>query len=93
MVSSAATVNPTTDAIFGLKSPILSKIVLHAKVASATSTVSQPTKSKYVRIPGNLFPFMPNIARDKVIVGAFDFLPAKELIPTIKKLKRVPSGC
>jgi hypothetical protein len=33
---------------------------------------------------------MPNVALDKVIVGAFDFLPAKELIPTIKKLKIVP---
>ena len=90
MVSSAARVNPTTEAIFGLKLPIRSKMVLHANVASAIRTVSQPTKSKYVRIPGNLFPFMPNVARDKVIVGAFDFLPAKELIPTIKKLNIVP---
>ena len=33
---------------------------------------------------------MPKVALDKVIVGAFDFLPANELIATIKKLNIVP---
>mgnify|MGYP003343557253 CR=1 FL=1 len=43
----------------------------------------------------SIFPFTPKIARDKVIVGAFDFLPAKELIatkvndPTVPKIAAV----
>ena len=35
-------------------------------------------------------PFTPNVARDKTIVGAFDFLPASELIPTKRNERTVP---
>jgi hypothetical protein len=37
-----------------------------------------------------MFPLTPKAARDKIIVGAFDFLPASELIPTTRKDKTVP---
>jgi hypothetical protein len=35
-------------------------------------------------------PFTPNVARERTIVGAFDFLPARELIPTKEKERTVP---
>ena len=36
------------------------------------------------------FPLTPNDARDKTIVGALDFLPASELIPTKRNERTVP---
>ena len=53
-----------------------------ASVASETSTVSQPTKTRYESTPGMTFPFTPNAARDRVMVGALDRLPASEETPT-----------
>lgn len=71
--------------------PIRSKTVPLANVANETSTVSQPTKVKYERRPGIRFPFTPNDARDSVIVGALDFLPASELTPTNANEPTVPT--
>ena len=62
-----------------------------ASVASETRTVSQPTKIMYESAPGTIFPFTPNDARDKTIVGALERLPAKDEIPTNKKERPAPS--
>ena len=59
-------------------------------MARDTKTVSQPTNIKYDKIPGNIFPLTPNAALDKVMVGAFARLPARDEIPTNKKLLTVP---
>jgi hypothetical protein len=59
-------------------------------VLARRTTVSQPTKIRYERAPGKRFPFTPKVARDKTIVGAFDFLPASELTPTSKNERTVP---
>jgi hypothetical protein len=45
---------------------------------------------RYESAPGMRFPFTPNVARERTIVGAFDFLPASELTPTNKKERTVP---
>jgi len=37
-------------------------------------------------------PLTPKVARDRTIVGAFDFFPASELIPTSKKERTVPTN-
>ena len=42
------------------------------------------------RIPGITLPRTPNVARERTIVGAFDFLPARELIPTSENERTVP---
>ena len=62
--------------------PSLAKTVCAASVASDTRTVSQPTKTRYESRPGKTFPLTPNAARESVIVGAFERLPAIELTPT-----------
>jgi hypothetical protein len=61
-----------------------------ARVASETKTVSQPTKTRYERKLGTRFPFIPNTARDKTIVGALERFPANELNPTKEKERIVP---
>ena len=66
------------------------KIVPVANVASETRTVSQPTKTRYDINPGTIFPLTPKTARDRTMVGAFDFLPARELNPTSKNERTVP---
>jgi hypothetical protein len=66
------------------------KTVPVAKVARDTRTVSQPTKMRYERAPGIRLPLTPNVARERTIVGAFDFLPAKELTPTRRNERTVP---
>jgi hypothetical protein len=38
-----------------------------------------------------MLPFTPKDARDKTIVGAFDRLPAKELMPTKRNEPKVPN--
>jgi hypothetical protein len=40
--------------------------------------------------PGNTFPFTPKAARERTIVVALDFFPAKELNPTSKNERTVP---
>ena len=65
-------------------------IVPVASVASETKTVSHPTKTRYERKPGTIFPLIPKIARDCTIVGAFDLLPASELKPTNVNERTVP---
>jgi hypothetical protein len=40
--------------------------------------------------PGMTLPFTPKTARERTIVGAFDFFPASELNPTNKKDRTVP---
>jgi hypothetical protein len=59
-------------------------------VARETKTVSQPTKIKYDKKPGNRFPLTPNAALDNVMVGALARLPARDEIATNEKLPRVP---
>ena len=66
-------------------------IVPVASVARETKTVSQPTKTRYESRPGTRFPLIPNTARDKTIVGALDLLPARELNPTSRKERIVPT--
>ena len=66
------------------------KTVPVARVAKETRTVSQPTKIKYESAPGNLLPCTPKDARERIMVGAFERLPASELIPTNKKEPIVP---
>ena len=75
---------------FGSIPPTRVKTVSVASVASATRTVSQPTKIKYEKRPGTIFPLTPKAARESVIVGALARLPASELIPTKKKEPIVP---
>src|SRR5487761_2592584 len=65
--------------------PSRAKMVSVARVASETSTVSQPTKIKYESRPGTILPRTPKAARERVIVGALDFFPANELTPTRTK--------
>ena len=90
MVKPPANKNPKTLEISGSTLPTLVKTVSEAKVASETKTVSQPTNIKYERRPGTIFPLTPKAALDKVMVGAFARLPAREEIPTKKKLLTVP---
>ena len=85
-----ATINPQTIAILRSTFPTRSNTVPVARVASETKTVSQPTKTKYERNPGNTLPLTPKAARERTIVVAFDFLPARELKPTTKKDSIVP---
>jgi len=66
------------------------KTVPVASVASDIRTISQPTKIKYESRPGITLPLTPKLARDRTIVGAFDFFPASELNPTSKKESTVP---
>jgi hypothetical protein len=66
------------------------KTVSEANVARDTKTVSQPTKIKYDKKPGNRFPLTPNAAREIVIVGAFARLPARDEIATNEKLPIEP---
>jgi hypothetical protein len=70
--------------------PTRANTVPVAKVARETKTVSHPTKIKYDNAPGRMLPFTPKDARDNTIVGAFDLLPAKELMPTNRKEPKVP---
>jgi len=70
--------------------PTRTKTVPVARVASETRTVSQPTKMRYDSAPGMRFPFTPKVARERTIVGALDFFPAKELTPTSKNERTVP---
>ena len=72
--------------------PIRAKIVPVAKVARDTRTISHPTKIRYDSAPGTLLPLTPNEARDKTIVGAFERLPARELIPTKRNDPIVPKN-
>ena len=90
-VSDTAMTNPIIIAIFRSTLPIRSNTVPVAKVASDTKTVSQPTSNKYVKAPGNTLPFTPKAARERTIVVALDFFPAKELKPTSKKESTVPA--
>ena len=62
-----------------------------AKVANETNTVSQPTNTKYESKPGNTLPLTPNAARESVMVGALELLPANELTPTRAKEPTVPT--
>ena len=75
---------------FGSIPPTRVRTVSVASVASATKTVSQPTKINYENRPGTIFPLTPKAARESVIVGAFARFPASELIPTKKKEAIVP---
>ena len=89
-VSETAITNPRIKARFWSTPPILEKTVPVARVARETKTVSHPTKIKYERNPGTMLPLTPKEARANTIVGAFERLPAKELIPTKKKEQIVP---
>jgi hypothetical protein len=89
-VSDTAITNPRIKARFWSTPPILEKTVPVARVARETKTVSHPTKIKYERNPGTMLPLTPKEARANTIVGAFERLPAKELIPTKKKEQMVP---
>jgi hypothetical protein len=89
-VSDTDKTNPIIIAVLWLRWPTRTKTVPVAKVASETNTVSQPTKIKYESAPGMRLPFTPKVARDRTIVGAFDFLPARELTPTRRKERTVP---
>ena len=89
-VKVAARVKPSSKERFRSIPPIRAKIVPVANVARDTRTISQPTKIKYESAPGTLLPLTPNDARDRTIVGAFERLPASELIPTNKKDPIVP---
>ena len=90
MVSETAMTNPRIKARFWSTPPIREKTVPVASVASETKTVSQPTKIKYESTPGTMLPFTPKDARARTMVGAFERLPASELIPTKKKEHMVP---
>ena len=90
VVSEAAIKKPRTNAILRSNEVALSKTVPVASVASETRTVSQPTKTKYESSPGNKFPLTPNAARERVMVGALERLPASELTPTNANEPKVP---
>ena len=68
-VKPAATIKPKRPARLWLIWPKRPKTVWAANVASETKTVSQPTKIRYERNPGNILPFTPKAARESVIVG------------------------
>ena len=90
-VIDTAIMNPRTIATFLSTLPTRSKTVPVANVASEISTVSHPTKTKYERKPGRTLPLTPKAARESTIVVALDFFPARELKPTIKNERTVPS--
>ena len=71
--------------------PTLAKTVPEAKVAKETRTVSHPTKIKYESTPGIRLPRTPKAARESTIVGALDFFPARELTPTKRNERIVPT--
>ena len=90
-MSDAAIKNPSINAILRSSDVARSKTVPVASVASETKTVSQPTKTKYESKPGNRLPFTPKAARESVMVGALERLPASELTPTNAKEPTVPT--
>ena len=90
MVKPPANKNPKTLDKLTSRWPTLVNTVSVAKVARETKTVSQPTNIKYERSPGTIFPLTPKAALDKVMVGALARLPARDEIPTKKKLLSVP---
>src|SRR5688500_10786602 len=71
--------------------PIRSKTVAVASVASATSTVSQPTRSTHDTNEGSLLPLTPNAAREITMVGAEPRVPASETKPTSRNENTVPT--
>ena len=90
IVNPPASKNPKIFDRSGPIFPTLVKTVSEANVARDTKTVSQPTKIKYDKKPGNRFPLTPNAARESVIVGALARLPARDEIATNEKLPIVP---
>src|SRR3984957_11019862 len=61
-----------------------------ASVASAVSTISQPTLSIHETSAGSLFPCTPNAARDSTSVGADPRLPATAMKPTSRNETTIP---
>jgi hypothetical protein len=91
MTSPAETMKPMISARLWLMWPTRTSTVREAKVASATNTVSHPTNVRYERNPGRTFPFTPKAARERVMVGALERLPAIELTATRPKELIVPT--
>ncbi|CAB4535959.1 unannotated protein [freshwater metagenome] len=89
-VSATAITKPKIIAVLCSRWPTLTKTVPVARVASETRTVSHPTKMRYESAPGMRFPLTPKVARERTIVGAFDFFPASELTPTSRNERTVP---
>ncbi len=71
--------------------PSRSKTVAVARVASAVSTVSQPTVSAHEIADGRRLPRTPKAARLRTMVGADPRLPARATNPHSRNESRIPT--
>ncbi len=70
--------------------PSLSKTVAVARTAMIERNVSQPIDSSHDTTPGTFWPWTPNAARDRTMVGTDPRLPAMAMMPQSRNDSGIP---